>query len=91
MQNTILKSFETFIREPLSFLKGKIMNVVSLKNEYGPSKNVKVDILNNSIQVNVVNSERMFNLLSTVVYKKKMNRIKEIGMEIGHKKSKIPY
>lgn len=91
MQNTILKSFETFIREPLSILKGKFFNVVSLKNDYSNDKNVHVDLLKNSIQINVVNSEHMYNLLSTVVYKKKMNRIKEIGMEIGNKKSKIPY
>ena len=86
MQNVILKSFETFIREPLSILKGKIVSVVNLKSNYSNEHSVSVDLLNKSIQVNVVNSERVYNLFSTVVYKKKMNRIKQIGLEIGNKK-----
>lgn len=89
MQNIILKSFEIFIREPLSILKGKLVNVVNIKSPYSGEKDINVDILDNSIQVNVVNSERVYSLLSTVIYKKKLNRIKKIGREIGVQKRKI--
>ena len=44
MQNVILKSFETFIREPLSILKGKFVSVVNLKTNYSNEHSIMTSI-----------------------------------------------
>ncbi len=76
MRNTILKSFDTFISQPLSLLRNKIIQITNLKSDFISSKSVAVELLDDTIQVNVVNSEKMYNLLSAVVYKRRLNELR---------------
>lgn len=76
MRNIILKSFETFIAQPLSILRNKIIRIAMLKSNLTDFKNVSVEIMDDAIQVNVTNSEKVYNLLSAVVYKKKMHELR---------------
>lgn len=81
MRNKILKSFETFVRQPLSLLCGKIIRITNMKTDFLNNKSIDVEILDDSIQVNVVNSESAYNLLSAVVYKKKMQELRKASFE----------
>ncbi len=89
MRNVILKSFEAFLREPLSILRNKIINVVNLRTSLLDSKSIQVEILKDALQVNVVNSQNAYNLLSAVVYKQKMNELRTLETKIENKKRTI--
>jgi hypothetical protein len=69
----ILKTFEIFLREPLSVLKHNWVQIVSLQTdnlfEHKPS--CEVDLTKNGAQITVVNNEKLYNLLSLVTYKTK--------------------
>jgi len=92
MRNVILKSFETFIAQPLSILRNKIIRIAMLKSNLTDYKNISVELLNNdTVQVNVTNSEKVYNLLSAVVYKKRMHELRtpQKGKSGEDKASKI--
>ncbi len=78
MRNIILKSFETFIAQPLSLLKNKIVRITNLKNDFLTSNAINVNIFDDAVQIDVVNSEKAYNLLSAVVYKRKMNELRQV-------------
>lgn len=78
MRNVILKSFETFIAQPLSLLKNKIIRITNLKSDFLSSNAINVNLFDDVVQIDVVNSERAYNLLSAVVYKRKMNELRQI-------------
>ncbi|MBE7706698.1 MAG: hypothetical protein E7Z91_05610 [Cyanobacteria bacterium SIG30] len=86
MQNSIFKSFEDFVMSPVSILKGKIINIVNLKTNLTEKKSINVDIMKNNIQINVVNNEKVYNLLSIAMYKKRM---KEMKADAKNQESKI--
>ena len=75
MRNIILKSFETFIAQPLSLLKNKIIRITNLKSDFLSSN---VSLFDDTVQIDVVNSEKAYNLLSAVVYKRKMNELRQV-------------
>lgn len=87
MRNVILKSFENFIAQPLGILRKKIIRIANLKADFLDSKSVNVELLDNSVQVNVVNNEKVYNLLSAVVYKKHLNELRNPVYE--NKKSNV--
>ncbi len=78
MRNIILKSFETFIAQPLSLLKNKIIRITNLRNDFLSSNAINVNIFDDTVQIDVVNSEKAYNLLSAVVYKRKMNELRQV-------------
>ena len=78
MKNIILKSFETFIAQPLSLLKNKIIRITNLRNDFLSSNAINVNIFDDTVQIDVVNSEKAYNLLSAVVYKRKMNELRQV-------------
>ncbi len=78
MRNVILKSFETFIAQPLSLLKNKIIRITNLKSDFLSSNAINVNIFDDTVQIDVVNSEKAYNLLSAVVYKRKMNELRQV-------------
>jgi len=80
LRNIILKSFETFIAQPLSLLKNKIIRITNLKSDFLNSSSINVNLLDDAVQIDVVNSERAYNLLSAVVYKRKMNELRHINI-----------
>lgn len=81
MRNVILKSFENFIAQPLGILRSKIIRIANLKSDFVSSKSVNIELLDDSIQVNVVNNESVYNLLSAVVYKKRLNELRTPNYE----------
>ena len=71
----IRKSFEIFLREPISVLTEGLFQLVNIENNIFSNKpSVNIDFVNKKTQITVVNNERMYNLFQTVLFKQ---RIKE--------------
>ena len=74
----IRKTFETFLREPLSILTEGLFQIVNVQaNIFNQESSFNIDFLNNKTQLTVVNNEKMCNLFRTVLYKSKVKEIKE--------------
>lgn len=74
----IRKSFETFLREPLSILTEGLFQIVNIEaNIFNKQSSFSVDFVNNKTQLTVVNNAKMCNLFQTVLYKSKVKEIKE--------------
>lgn len=67
----IFKTFDMFLREPLSILKERIIQIVNVNSNLVTQASVNVDMLEKKTQITVVNSDKMYNLLNTVVNKRK--------------------
>lgn len=67
----IFKTFDIFLREPLSILKERIIQIVNVNSNLVTEASVNVDMLDKKAQITVVNSDKMYNLLNTVVQKKR--------------------
>ena len=67
----IFKTFETFLKEPLSILKNNIIQIVSVQtgNIFEQKPSIDVSMLKNKTQITVVNNEKVYNLLSLVTAK----------------------
>ena len=74
----IFKTFETFLKEPLSVIKQNWIQIVSLQtdNLFGRKPSCEANLLKNGAQITVINNDRMYNLLSLVTYKAR-NKAKE--------------
>ncbi len=81
MRNVILKSFEDFIAQPLGILHKKIIQIANLKSDFVSTKSVNVELMDDTVQVNVVNNDNVYNLLSAVVYKKRLNELRAANYE----------
>lgn len=74
----IRKTFETFLKEPLSILTEGLFQIVNIQsNIFHQESSFNVDFVNNKTQLTVVNNEKMYNLFQTVLYKKKLKEQKE--------------
>lgn len=74
----IRKTFETFLKEPLSILTEGLFQIVNVQsNIFNQQSSFSVDFVNNKTQLTVVNNEKMYNLFQTVLYKKKLKEQKE--------------
>ena len=69
----IFKTFETYLREPLSILRENFIQIISLQTgnifEHKPS--VDVSFTKEKTQITVINNEKLYNLLSLVTLKAK--------------------
>lgn len=67
----IFKTFETFLKEPLSVLKSNIIQIVSVQtgNIFANKPSVDVSMLDGKTQITVVNNEKLYNLLSLVKHR----------------------
>ncbi len=67
----IFKTFEIFLREPLSVIKHNWLQIVNLQtdNLFNHKPSCEVSLLKDGTQVTVVNNEKLYNLLSLVAYK----------------------
>ena len=74
----IFKTFEMFLREPLSILKNRIVQIVNINSNFMTQTGVDVEMLENKAQITVYNSERMYNLLKTVQYKQKILAVQRL-------------
>lgn len=69
----IRKTFETFLKEPLSILTEGLFQIVSFEgNIFTKESSFNVDFVNGKTQLTVINNSKMFNLFQTVLHKKKM-------------------
>jgi len=69
----INKSFDLFWREPLSVLTEGLFKLVNIQtNIFGGKPSVSVDIVDKKSQITVVDSEKMYKLFHTVLYKKRI-------------------
>ena len=68
----IFKTFEIFLREPLSLLRDRFVQIVNINSNYATQSALNVDLLGKKAQITVINSDKMYNLLQTVTYKQKV-------------------
>mgnify|MGYP003571279809 CR=1 FL=1 len=79
----IFKSFETFLKEPLSILRENFIQIISLQtaNIFEQKSSINVDLLKDKAQITVVNNEKLYNLLSLVNLKAKKKAEEEAKHE----------
>lgn len=67
----IFKTFETFLKEPLSILRDNFIQIVSLQtgNIFENKPSIDVTSMKGKTQITVVNNEKLYNLLSMVTMK----------------------
>jgi len=70
----IRKTFETFLREPLSILTEGLFQIVNIQspNIFNKQSSFNIDFVKGKTQLTVVNNEKMYNLFQTVLYKRKL-------------------
>lgn len=74
----IRKTFETFLKDPLSILTEGLFQIVNIEsNIFNKESSFHIDFVNNKTQLTVVNNDKMYNLFQTVLYKKKIKEQKE--------------
>ena len=73
----IRKTFEIFLREPLSILKVGLFQIVHLETNIFNQTAVNVDFLDDKTQITVVNNEKMYNLFQTVLFKRRLKEQQE--------------
>ena len=75
----IFKSFETFLKEPLSILRDNFIQIISVQtgNIFENKPSIDVTMLKDKAQITVVNNEKLYNLLSLVTSKAKQKQEKE--------------
>ena len=73
----IRKTFEIFLREPLSILKVGLFQIVHLETNIFNQKAVNVDFFDDKTQITVVNNEKMYNLFQTVLFKRRLKEQQE--------------
>ena len=77
----IFKTFEIFLKEPISILRNNWVQIVSLQtgNIFQDKPSCDVNIMKDKTQITVVNNEKLYNLLSLVTYKAKNHEKSEIN------------
>lgn len=79
----IRKTFETFLREPLSILTEGLFQIVNVEaNIFNKESSFSVDFMKNRTQLTVINNAKMCNLLQTVLYKQKIKEVKEKAVSL---------
>ena len=75
----IFKTFETFLKEPLSILRNNFIQIVSLQtgNIFAQKPSIDVSVTKDKTQITVVNNEKVYNLLSMVQYRARNKKITE--------------
>ncbi len=77
-KNKILDSIEEFVALPLSILKNRIIQITGYKSDFMTNKEINIELTDDTVQINCINSENAYNLLSSVIYKRKMNQRKRL-------------
>lgn len=68
----IFKTFEIFLREPLSILREKFIQIAQVNSTLSTQSGISVEMLDKKTQITVYNSDNMYNLLQTVMRKKEL-------------------
>ena len=88
-KNKIMDSFEEFIALPLSILKNRIIQITGFKSDFVSSKSIDVELSEDTVQINVINNESAYNLLSSVIYKRQLNKRKEMEKKNENKECEV--
>lgn len=68
----IFQTFELFLSQPLSIIRDRIIRICHVETDGVDVPNkIQFNLSDESAQINVYNSPKMYNLLSAVLYKKK--------------------
>lgn len=68
----IFKTFEIFLREPLSIFRNGLVKIAHIQdNIFAGKASINVDMMKDKAQITVVNNERVYNLLKLVTYRAK--------------------
>jgi len=74
----IRKTFEIFLREPISVLTEGLFQLVHIENNiFSQKPYIGIDFVNKKTQITVVNNEKMYNLFQTVLLKRRLKEQKE--------------
>ena len=84
----IFKTFEIFLREPLSIIRKSIIQIVNINSNLVSSSAVDVDMIDGKAQITVVNSDKMYNLLKTV-QKKREDKVVQMLIEAAPSKQMV--
>ena len=85
----IFKTFEVFLREPLSILKNAVFQIANINTEIEQKPSISVDLMDKKTQITVVNSDKMYNLLKTVMRKREESAAKNLYLPSNHGKMVI--
>lgn len=73
MRINVFKTFELFLAQPLSIIRDRIIQICHVESEGADIPNkLQFNLSDESAQINVYNSPNMYNLLTSVLYKRKM-------------------
>ena len=75
----IFKTFEIFLREPFSILKERFIQIVNIQSNLFSQPVMNADLLDRKTQITIINSEKMYNLCQTVLYKQKMKETLQLS------------
>lgn len=68
----IFKTFEIFLREPLSILRERFVQIVNVNSSLATQSGISAEMLDKKTQITVFNSDKMYNLLQTVLHKQEI-------------------
>ena len=79
----IFKTFETFLKEPLSVLRDNIIQIVSIQtgNIFENKPSCDVTVMKDKTQITVVNNEKLYKFLSIVNHKANSKKVEEKPVE----------
>ena len=79
----ILKTFETFLKEPLSILRENFIQIVSLQtgNLFAQKPPLEFNFLKKGAQLTVIDNEKMYNFLSLATHRAKMKKAETVSVE----------
>ena len=77
-----MDSFEQFISAHVSILKNRIIQITGFRSDFVDTKSINVELDENTVRINCINNENAYNLLSSVIYKRKMNKLRQFNNEI---------
>ncbi len=74
----IFKTFEIYLREPLSILRERFIQIANINSDLVSHASVNADLLEGKTQITVVNSDKMYNLLKTTLYRKQTQELRKM-------------
>jgi len=79
----IFKTFETFLKEPLSILRDNFIQIVSIQtgNIFENKPSVDVSIMKDKTQITIVNNDKLYNLLA-LAQRKAQEKQKKDSQEV---------
>lgn len=81
----IFKTFELFLKEPLSVLRENFIQIVSIQtgNIFENKPSCDVTLLKDKTQITVVNNDKLYKFLSIVTHKKNLKKKTEEDQKVS--------